>query len=160
MALKRLKKEYEEILKEPLLTCSASPVTDDDLYEWKAEISGPKDTPYENGIFHLILVFPLEYPFKPPKVSFLTKIYHPNINSTGGICLDILKDCWSPALTINKILLSICSLLADPNPNDPLVPEIAKLFHENYEKYVQIATEYTLKYAISADSKEEMEDDD
>ena len=91
MALKRLKKEWEEFIKEPLNQCSAQPV-DDDLFEWSATIKGPVDTPYENGIFQLLLIFSSEYPFKPPKVSFVTKIYHPNINSNGGICLDILKD--------------------------------------------------------------------
>ena len=147
MALKRLKKEWEEFTKEPLPQCSAQPV-DNDLFEWSATIKGPADTPYENGIFQLLLIFSSEYPFKPPKVSFVTKIYHPNINSNGGICLDILKDAWSPALTISKILLSVSSLLADPNANDPLVPDIAKLFHDDRNKYDAQAREYTIKYAI------------
>ena len=62
------------------------------------------------------IVFPPDYPFKPPKIRFLTKMYHCNVDAKGGICLDILKEHWSPALTISKVLLSICSLLTDPNP--------------------------------------------
>merc|ERR1719253_1049377 len=88
---------------------------------------GPPDSPYAGGVFFLDIHFPADYPFKPPKVHFTTRIYHCNINSNGGICLDILKDQWSPALTISKVLLSICSLLTDPNPDDPLVPDIAQL---------------------------------
>ena len=86
---------------------------------------GPEDSAYTGGVFFLNIHFPTDYPFKPPKVQFVTKIYHPNINSNGSICLDILKDQWSPALTISKVLLSISSLLTDANPDDPLVPDIA-----------------------------------
>uniref|UniRef100_A0A668S2Y6 E2 ubiquitin-conjugating enzyme n=1 Tax=Oreochromis aureus TaxID=47969 RepID=A0A668S2Y6_OREAU len=82
--------------------------------------------PYHGGVFFLSVHFPTDYPFKPPKVAFTTKIYHPNINSNGSICLDILRSQWSPALTVSKVLLSICSLLCDPNPDDPLVPDIAQ----------------------------------
>ena len=92
---------------------------------------GPDDSPYSGGVFFLDIHFPNDYPFKPPKVTFTTKIYHCNINSNGGICLDILKDQWSPALTISKVLLSVCSLLTDANPADPLVPEIANLYNNN-----------------------------
>lgn len=109
---------------------------------------GPPDSPYSGGIFFLQIHFPTDYPFKPPKVNFTTKIYHPNINSNGSICLDILRDQWSPALTISKVLLSICSMLTDPNPDDPLVPEIAHLYKTDRSRYEATAREWTRKYAM------------
>ncbi len=121
------------------------------------------DSPFQGGLFFLAIHFPTDYPFKPPKVNFTTRIYHPNINSNGSICLDILRDQWSPALTISKgtlsveettskmltmiVLLSICSMLTDPNPDDPLVPEIAHVYKTNRSKYEETAREWTRKYA-------------
>uniref|UniRef100_A0AAZ3PHQ5 E2 ubiquitin-conjugating enzyme n=1 Tax=Oncorhynchus tshawytscha TaxID=74940 RepID=A0AAZ3PHQ5_ONCTS len=120
-------------LRDPPAQCSAGPVGDD-LFHWQATIMGPNDSPYQGGVFFLTIHFPTDYPFKPPKVAFTTKIYHPNINSNGSICLDILRSQWSPALTVSKVLLSICSLLCDPNPDDPLVPEIAHTYKADREK--------------------------
>jgi len=104
-------------------------------------------SPYEGGTFFLDIAFPQDYPFKPPKVTFKTRIYHCNISSSGTICLDILKDQWSPALTISKVLLSICSLLTDPNPNDPLVGTIAQQLVTDKEAHDRRAKEWTTRYA-------------
>ena len=146
-AVKRINKELQDLGKDPPAGCSAGPVDESDLYTWQASIVGPDDSPYSGGVFFLNIHFPTDYPFKPPKVTFSSKIYHPNINSNGSICLDILKDQWSPALTISKVLLSISSLLTDPNPDDPLVPEIAKLYKEDKAAYEDKAREWTRKYA-------------
>ena len=119
----------------------------DDIFHWQATLMGPGESPFEGGVFFLDINFPTDYPYKPPRVTFSTKIYHPNINSSGGICLDILKDQWSPALTISKVLISICSLLDDPNPDDPLVPSIAELYKRDKAEYFLKAKTYTLQFA-------------
>ncbi|XP_019639503.1 PREDICTED: ubiquitin-conjugating enzyme E2-17 kDa-like isoform X1 [Branchiostoma belcheri] len=163
MALKRITKELQDLGRDPPAQCSAGPVAGEDLFHWQATIMGPADSPYQGGVFFLNIHFPTDYPFKPPKVQFTTKIYHPNINSNGSICLDILRSQWSPALTISKgkvtghrspaltiskVLLSICSLLTDPNPDDPLVPDIARIYKTDKKKYNEQAKEWTNKYAM------------
>ena len=143
---KRLQAELKEIITNPPTNCSAGPMGDN-LLQWQATIMGPEGSPYHGGIFYLKIDFPDNYPFKPPKIVFTTKIYHCNINSNGAICLDILKNQWSPALTISKVLLSICSLMDDANPNDPLVHEIADLLKKNKALHDETARNWTMKYA-------------
>lgn len=92
MALKRITKELVDLGKDPPTNCSAGPQNDSDSFHWQATIMGPEDSPFAGGVFFLNINFPTDYPFKPPKFQFVTKIYHPNINSNGSICLDILKD--------------------------------------------------------------------
>jgi ubiquitin-conjugating enzyme E2 D/E len=147
MALRRIQKELKDLEQDPPSNCSAGP-KGDDLFRWEGFILGPADSPYQGGVFKLEILFPVDYPFKPPKIQFLTKIYHPNINASGLICLDILKQQWSPALTISKVLLSVTSLLTDPNPNDPFVPEIADLYKRDRALYDSNARAYTLRYAV------------
>ncbi|RXH77117.1 hypothetical protein DVH24_020005 [Malus domestica] len=167
MASKRILKELKDLQKDPPTSCSAGcqglscetlmlleslkkvggPVAED-MFHWQATIMGPADSPYAGGVFLVTIHFPPDYPFKPPKVAFRTKVFHPNINSNGSICLDILKEQWSPALTISKVLLSICSLLTDPNPDDPLVPEIAHMYKTDKNKYETTARSWTQKYAM------------
>ncbi|KAJ1435508.1 Ubiquitin-conjugating enzyme E2 [Sesbania bispinosa] len=149
MALKRITKELRDIIKEPPSFCSAGIGPNiDDMFHWQATIMGPPDCPFADGLFRLSIVIPSEYPFAPPKVVFRTKIFHPNINNNGSICLDIIKDHWSPALSITKVLISICSLLTNPNTNDPLVPEAAEMYKNDRDKYEATAQAWTKKYAM------------
>ena len=145
--IKRLKSELKELTSSPPANCSAGPIDENNLFQWQGTIMGPEGSPYAGGIFYLRIDFTNDYPFKPPKIVFLTKIYHCNINSSGNICLDILKDQWSPALTISKVLLSICSLMDEPNPSDPLVHDIATLFKSNRKEHDRRALQFTLEYA-------------
>jgi len=150
MAQRRIQKELVDIQKDPPSGCSAGPIGDD-LFKWEGVIMAPADSPYAGGIFKLNIHFPTDYPFKQPHITFQTKIYHPNINSSGGICLDILKTQWSPALTISKVLLSILSLLTDPNPDDPLMPDIAHQYKTNRAAYEMTAREWTIMHAMDLD---------
>lgn len=122
-------------------------VDENNIFKWYLNMKGPENSPYEDGNFKLSIDYPSNYPFSPPLINFITRIYHCNINNSGGICLDILKDQWSPALTINKVMLSIISLLNDPNPLDPLIPEIAEIYLNNKDKYIENAKKHTAIYA-------------
>ncbi|KAJ3381063.1 Ubiquitin-conjugating enzyme E2 35, partial [Lobulomyces angularis] len=112
---KRILKETERLIADPAPGISATP-HEDNLRYFNVVISGPSQSPFEGGVFKLELFLPEEYPMSAPKVRFLTKIYHPNIDKLGRICLDILKDKLSPALQIRTVLLSFQALLSAPNP--------------------------------------------
>lgn len=147
MALKRIYKEFLDLSRDLPAQCSAGPVGED-MFNWQATIKGPNDSPYQEGVFFLKIQFPFNYPLKPPKITFTTRIYHPNIDRNGNICLDILRSQWSPALTISQLLLSIYTMLCDPNPEDALVPKIAKVYIKNRQKYDRRARAWTQKYAM------------
>lgn len=167
--IRRLQTELGLMTRDPPAGCSAAPRSSNDLTLWDATIQGPDGSPYAGGVFKLQIKFSSEYPFKAPTVKFLTKVYHPNINKNGDICLDILKTQWSPALKISKVLLSISALLTDPNPDDPLVVDIASIYKKDRPRYEMIAREWTDKYAMGdsedstmkfTDSEEEYSDDE
>lgn len=112
------------------------PIDSQDLYHWRMSFIGPIDSPYEGGQFHIDVKFPSDYPYRPPKCAFLMKVYHPNVKfDTGAISIDILRDQWSPALTCRTIILSIINLMIEPDPDDPLEPEIAALYSLNRPRY-------------------------
>ncbi|XP_013592104.1 PREDICTED: ubiquitin-conjugating enzyme E2 36-like isoform X1 [Brassica oleracea var. oleracea] len=176
---RRIIKETQRLLSEPAPGISASP-SEENMRYFNVMVLGPSQSPYEGGVFKLELFLPEEYPMSAPKVRFLTKIYHPNIDKVscsnhlplfclyrsqnkthfhklvylnvqlGRICLDILKDKWSPALQIRTVLLSIQALLSAPNPDDPLSENIAKHWKSNEAEAVETAKEWTRLYASGA----------
>ena len=150
---KRLMCEWNQLQKNPIEHITAGPINENNIHVWEATIHGPKDTPYEGGIFYITITFPEKYPFVPMKMRFKTPIYHPNINRCGDICLDILKDAWAPVLNVSKVLLSVCSLLSDPNPDDPLEKGIAKIFIEDRDKYNRMGRNHTYTHAVLFENK-------
>ncbi|KAE8304757.1 Ubiquitin-conjugating enzyme E2 (E3-independent) [Giardia duodenalis] len=133
-AQKRLILDYKAIASSPPENIIASPYKDD-LFRWAAIIIGPSQTPWEGAVIRLELKFTSEYPTKPPAVKVLTKMFHPNIFNNGNICLDLLSTKWTPALGVSAILLSIQSLLTDPNPMSPANNEAAALFVNDRHTY-------------------------
>ncbi|KAK8511773.1 hypothetical protein V6N12_000814 [Hibiscus sabdariffa] len=134
-ATKRLMKDLEKLLQEPPAGISAEPQKNNILH-WDAIIQGPKKSPWEGGSFKLTLQFPEDYPNKPPTGRFISPMFHPNIDAKDGrIFIDILRDEWRPIYNVESVLISIQSLLCDPNPNSPANEEAAKLFIENKREY-------------------------
>eukprot|EP01121_Diplochlamys_sp_Union-15-3_P022507 TRINITY_DN9609_c0_g1_i1.p1 TRINITY_DN9609_c0_g1~~TRINITY_DN9609_c0_g1_i1.p1 ORF type:complete len:154 (-),score=24.67 TRINITY_DN9609_c0_g1_i1:93-554(-) len=146
----RIIKETQSLSKEPAPGISAHPHPDNLRY-FHVMIAGPQGSPYEGGVFKLELFLTEQYPMEPPKVRFMTKIYHPNIDKLGRICLDILnpKKTWSPALQIRAVLLSIQSLLSSPNPDDPLANDVAELWKTNEPLAIQTARQWTKMHAMN-----------
>ncbi|VWU52330.1 ubiquitin-conjugating enzyme, putative [Hepatocystis sp. ex Piliocolobus tephrosceles] len=161
LAKKRLIRDFKRLLKDSPHGVSGSPI-DDNLMKWRAVIFGPSDTPWEGGTFVLELLFGNEYPNKPPKVKFLTKMFHPNIYIDGNICIDILQKQWSPIYDIAAILTSIQSLLSDPNPKSPANQEAALLFVENrieYNRRIKNCVKESVVFSDSKLKKEQQEDE-
>ena len=144
-SMKRILREYNDIMTNPLANCKVF-INEDNFSSWKALLFDLKGS-YSGGSWLLTIDFPSSYPFSPPKVRFITSIYHCNISSSGALCLDILKDNWSPALSISKVMLSIISLLDSPNYADPMDAFKGQLCRDNRALYEAEVAKHTKAYA-------------
>ena len=141
MAVRRLQQDFRALLNNKVEGIDASPSADN-LFVWNAIICGPEDTVYESGAFPLQILFPDDYPLRPPQVRFMTKVFHPNVWWDNGlVCVDILKDGWVPSYDVLAILHSIRLLLIDPNPLSPANLEAALLYRENRVEYNRRVTQ-------------------
>jgi len=150
IATARIKREFKEVIRsEEVARCDFKlELKNNQFNELKGEIAGPPDTPYEGAQFVLDIKIPETYPFNPPKVQFVTKIWHPNISSvTGAICLDILKDQWAAAMSLRTVLLSLQALLAAAEPDDPQDAVVAKQYKENRDLFKRTACHWANVYA-------------
>lgn len=144
---RRLRSELKTLKTDPPEGIQATPL-DQNCCHWQASITGPQGSPYEGGQFLLYLQIPDSYPMKPPKVRFITKIFHPNISRHGDIGLDSIHHNWSLALTISKVLISIQSLLTDPYCHVCMEPTIGQLYIYDHNEFERIARLWTWKYAM------------
>ena len=154
--MKRLAGDLKNLKKKPIEGITAEPIDENDLTKWKGRVEGPKGTPFEGGYFHFKINIPENYPFEPPEVKMITKVYHPNINSqTGNICVNILKkDNWTSTNSIQLVLLSLQGLLTKPNPDSPLVGEINEVYLEDIDKYNETVREWVKLYAQNPEYNE------
>ncbi|KAI0978138.1 hypothetical protein GJ496_003750 [Pomphorhynchus laevis] len=147
-ALRRLRAEHKQLMEDPPEGIYAGPRNDENYFIWEAIITGPKNTPFENGMYFCTLEFPDDYPLSPPKMTFTTNLYHPNVYTDGRVCISILHapgddptgyetkaERWSPVQSVEKILLSVMLMLAEPNDESPANIEAAKLWREDREEF-------------------------
>ena len=125
------------------------------------KILGAPDTPFEYGVFQIDIIIPDKYPFEPPICKFITKVWHPNISSqTGVICLDILKDQWAAAMTIESVLTSLQSFLSSPEPGDPQDAVVAHQFQSDRNLYNKTAKYWTYTYAVDGRVRQKFDKND
>jgi ubiquitin-conjugating enzyme E2 D/E len=155
MALRRLEKEWLNLQEDPLQTCSAGPISDENLFHWAGTISGPPNTPYCNGTFHVDIRLPETYPRHAPQFTFTTPIFHPNVSSQGDIQLgDLGREQWCPAVTIRTLLISLQAHLSDPNLGEGCVmnEEAGKMYLGDLEGFEEKAHQWTISHAGSGET--------
>jgi ubiquitin-conjugating enzyme E2 L3 len=145
-ATRRLAKELQDIRSSNLKVFRDIAVDDSNILLWNGLIV-PESPPYNKGAFRVRIDFPAEYPFKPPKITFQTKIYHPNIDEKGQVCLPIISpENWKPATRTDQVIQALVALVSDPEPEHPLRADLAEEYTKDKKKFMKNAEEFTKKF--------------
>ncbi|KAL8716034.1 MAG: hypothetical protein Q9225_006283 [Loekoesia sp. 1 TL-2023] len=144
----RLSREYEALVKADYKEIRAGPISEENMFLWEALMAGPEGTPFEGGVYRAELTFPKDYPLNPPSMKFTCDMWHPNVYPSGLVCISILhapgedpnhyekaSERWSPIQSVEKILISVMSMLAEPNDESPANVEAAKMWRERRKEY-------------------------
>ncbi|KAJ1972676.1 ubiquitin conjugating enzyme Ubc7/UbcP3 [Dimargaris verticillata] len=142
-ALKRLMTEYKELTINAPEGITAGPISEDNFFEWEALIAGPDGTPYEGGIFSATITFPKDYPLNPPEMRFTCPIFHPNGEDPN--MYESSSERWSPVQSVEKILLSVISMIAEPNDESGANIDACKLWREDRDAFNRIVRENVCK---------------
>jgi ubiquitin-conjugating enzyme E2 G1 len=148
-AARLLRRQFQEVQRDASCGFSAG-LVDDDIFKWRVTVIGPPKTPFEGGTFPAVLDFPADFPDQPPKMRFTCPMFHPNIRSTGEVCISILhppgadvfeyedrSERWNPVHTVESILISVISMLSDPNCESPENVEAARAYRTNKPEYMR-----------------------
>ncbi|KAH9425454.1 ubiquitin conjugating enzyme 7 [Dermatophagoides pteronyssinus] len=157
-AVRRLMTEYKQLTLNPPEGILAGPVNEDNFFEWEAYVTGPESTCYEDGVFSARITFPTDYPLSPPKMQFTCEMFHPNVYPDGRVCISILhapgedplgyesiSERWSPVQSVEKVLLSVVSMLAEPNDESGANVDAAKMWREDRKLFLEKAEEIVRK---------------
>lgn len=151
-ASRRLQKELSDLQKSTVKSFRNVCVDETNMLLWRVLLV-PDNPPYNKGAFHIEINFPAEYPFKPPKVLFKTKIYHPNIDEQGQVCLPIIQaEHWKPATKTEQVIQALVALVNDPEPEHPLRTDLAHEFSDDHKRFLKNAEEFTKKNAAKRPS--------
>jgi len=146
-ATRRLQKELQDIRKAGLKYFRDIHVDEQNILTWQGLIV-PENAPFNKGAFRIEINFPAEYPFKPPKITFRTKIYHPNIDEKGQVCLPIIQaENWKPATKTDQVIQALVALVNDPEPEHPLRGDLAEEFSKDKKKFFKNAEDFTRKHS-------------
>ena len=155
MAARRISKELQKLQDNGIPSVCDIGLVDDQIFEWEITIV-PDSPPYSEGAFKVGITYPSEYPFKPPRLVFKTKIYHPNVAENGDICLQIISaEHWRPETTIRGVITALLNLMNEPNVEHPLRADLAEEYRQDRETFMRNAEEFTRTHALERPSTEE-----